>query len=89
MWARLVRWLARQDIAYLEYENKELRFELQRWHDRYEGAMNAVRVFERRYNYMEQAIADSVALNRVSLPKQWYWNLQRTKIRHIKLAGNS
>ena len=62
LWARLVRWLAREHIAYLEYENKELRYEGERWRHRYEGAMDAVRVFERRYDYTWKAAVESTAL---------------------------
>ena len=62
MWKWLVRWLAREHIAYLEYENQELRYEGQRWRHRYEGAMDAVRVFEARHNYMLKTIADAELL---------------------------
>ena len=63
-WDRLVRWLAREQIAYLEYENKELRYEGERWRHRYEGAMDAVRVFERRHNFMLETITEATLLKR-------------------------
>jgi len=62
MWTRLVRWLAREHLAYLEYENKELRYEGERYRHMYEGAINSMRVFEQRYRYMENAIADATML---------------------------
>ena len=62
MWARLVRWLAREHISYLEYENRELRYEGERWRHRYEGARDAVRVFEARNNYMLNALSDAELL---------------------------
>jgi hypothetical protein len=58
-WSRLVRWLAREEFAYLEHENRELRYEGECWRHRYEGAIDAVRVFEARYNFMQNAIADA------------------------------
>ena len=62
MWNKLIRWLAREQMAHLEYENKELRYELDRWRHRHEGAMDAVRVFEARYRYMENAFMDAAML---------------------------
>jgi hypothetical protein len=62
MWQRLVRWLAREQMAYLEYENKELRYEGERWRHMYEGAMDAVRVFEARHNWLQQTVAEASEL---------------------------
>jgi hypothetical protein len=61
-WQRFVRWLAKEQIAYLEYENKELRYEGERWRHRYEGAMDAVKVFERRHNWLMETVAEASAL---------------------------
>jgi hypothetical protein len=62
LWGNLVRWLAREHIAYLEYENRELRYEGERWRHRYEGAMDAVRVFERRHQFMLETISEAASL---------------------------
>jgi len=70
IWARTVRWLAREHIAYLEYENKELRYEGECWRHRYEGAIGALEVFETRYRYMEQSIVDAQSLQPLSILKE-------------------
>jgi hypothetical protein len=62
-WARLVRWLAREHIAYLEYENRELRYEGERWRHRCEGAMDALRIFERRSSWLEKTVTEAAMLN--------------------------
>ena len=62
LWERLIRWIASDHIAYLEYENRELRYENEAWRHRYEGAIAAVRVFEARSNHIWQNILDSESL---------------------------
>jgi hypothetical protein len=62
LWQRFVRWLAKEQIAYLEYENRELRYEGERWRHRYEGAMNAVRVFERQHRWLTDTVTDAEML---------------------------
>jgi hypothetical protein len=63
MWSKLVIWLAREHIAYLEYENQELRYEGERWRHRCEGAMDALRIFERRSSWLEKTVMDASSLN--------------------------
>ena len=62
LWSELVRWLAREHMAYLEYENRELRYELDHWRHRCEGALDAVRIFEARSNAMFQNLCDIEAV---------------------------
>jgi hypothetical protein len=66
LWQRFVRWLAKEQIAYLEYENKELRYEGERWRHRYEGAMDAVRVFERRHQWLTDTVTEAAMLRPVA-----------------------
>lgn len=63
MWTKLVRWLAREHIAYLEYENRELRYEGERWRHRCEGAMDALRIFERKHRWLEESVMEAALLN--------------------------
>lgn len=63
LWGRLIRWLAQEHITYLEYENRQLRYEGDRWRHKYEGAIDAMRVFERRYNWMEKTISEAAMLD--------------------------
>jgi hypothetical protein len=62
LWANLVRWLAQEHIAYLEYENQELRYEGERWRHRCEGALDALQIFERRSAWLEETVTDAAML---------------------------